>query len=89
MQLPVRLQDLELSFCDQIPTDAWEILQTANWSNLRKASFEQCFDDNTKGAEGAKHLLKALAQSAALEEHPLHWTALFVSTFRCLCRSLI
>ncbi|CAK9036660.1 Uncharacterized protein SCF082_LOCUS21814 [Durusdinium trenchii] len=62
------LEDLELSFCDQIPTDAWEILQTANWSNLRKASFEQCFDDNTKGAEGAKHLLKALAQSAALEE---------------------
>ena len=42
MQLPVQTQDLELSFCDQIPTDAWEILQTANWSNLRKVSFEMC-----------------------------------------------
>ena len=38
----------------------------------------RCFYDNTKGAEGAKHLLKALAQSAALEEHPLHPTAHFV-----------
>ena len=28
----------------------------------------RCFYERTKGAEGAKHLIKALAQSAVLEE---------------------
>ena len=54
MQLPVQTQDLELSFCDQIPTDAWEILQTANWSNLRKASFEQRLGQEIRDAQHTK-----------------------------------
>ena len=41
MQLPLQTQDLNLSRCSEIPSDAWEALQTANWSNLKKASFEQ------------------------------------------------
>ena len=147
IQLPLQMQDLDLSYCDQIPGDAWEALQTANWSNLKKAFFDmrlgqgkgvdvclstpkertqqstflhllqeplgsthaetkldpvvhrlslylvqcisvllRCFYERTKGAEGAKHLLKALAQSAALEEHPLHSTAHVVPKCSCLYR---
>ena len=41
MQLPLQTQDLGLSYCDQIPSVAWEVLQTTNWSKLKKASFEQ------------------------------------------------
>ena len=41
MQLPLQTQDLNLSGCNQIPSDAWEVLRTANWSNLQKAFFQE------------------------------------------------
>ena len=53
------LQDLDLSFCHEIPTDAWEVLETANWSNLKKASFEQRLGQE-KGVEGSSCIILLL-----------------------------
>ena len=52
MQLPLQMQDLNLSYCDQITSNAWEVLQTANWSSLKKAFFQER-PGQEKGVEGS------------------------------------
>ena len=34
-----QLENLDLSFCNQIPTGAWQKVRYAKWFNLKKANF--------------------------------------------------
>ncbi|CAK9062932.1 unnamed protein product [Durusdinium trenchii] len=61
-------EELLLPGCYEIPSDAWGALQRAQWSKLKKVNLHECFNSSTKGAEGAKDLLIALASSKELEE---------------------
>eukprot|EP00434_Breviolum_minutum_P003938 symbB.v1.2.003461.t1/scaffold194.1/size275082/22 len=62
-----QLEELDFTFCSQIPAAAWHKVRNAKWLNLKKAKFHRCFDTDTKGAEGAADLLQALSQSTQLE----------------------
>ena len=37
-----QLENLDLSYCNQIPTGAWQKVRNAKWFNLKKANFAQC-----------------------------------------------
>ena len=36
------LEELDLGFCNQIPTGAWQKVRSAKWLNLKKANFSGC-----------------------------------------------
>ena len=37
-----QLENLDLPFCNQIPTGAWQKVRNAKWFNLKKANFAEC-----------------------------------------------
>eukprot|EP00434_Breviolum_minutum_P027193 symbB.v1.2.024053.t1/scaffold2246.1/size98716/2 len=57
------LEKLNFCRCSQIPSAAWQKLRGASWTNLREANFSRCFDEDTKGADGAADLLEVLRNS--------------------------
>eukprot|EP00438_Fugacium_kawagutii_P007022 Skav233758 [mRNA] locus=scaffold1792:402073:410486:- [translate_table: standard] len=57
--------ELKLGGCAKIPGTAWAKVRGAQWPNLQKADFSECFDEE---GEGAEDLLQVLAQCEALEE---------------------
>ncbi|CAE7499239.1 unnamed protein product [Symbiodinium necroappetens] len=62
------LQELRMRYCDQIPASAWQQLEGAHWPKLTKVDFDECFDENSKGADGVAGLLTALARCPELED---------------------
>ncbi|CAL1152303.1 unnamed protein product [Cladocopium goreaui] len=62
------LETLDFDSCDQIPAAAWQRLHGADWRNLKIASFVECFDDDSKGVDGAADLLQVLGKAMTLEE---------------------
>ncbi|CAE7805864.1 unnamed protein product, partial [Symbiodinium necroappetens] len=60
--------ELGMSYCYKVPAAAWQLLATARWEQLRKADFSRCFDEDSKGAEGAAGLLSALARCRQLQD---------------------
>ncbi|CAE7865039.1 unnamed protein product, partial [Symbiodinium sp. KB8] len=62
------LQELQMSFCSEIPAAAWQQLQGATWPKLTKVEVDQCFGENSKGADGVAGLLTALARCAELKD---------------------
>ncbi|CAK9018047.1 unnamed protein product [Durusdinium trenchii] len=63
-----KLKELGLGRCTKIPSTAWNCLSEANWTQLKKADFTACFDDERKGTEGAATLLKVLQRCKQLED---------------------
>jgi len=62
------LEELNLSWCSQIPSDAWDKLQEAQWTKMRKANLRSCFNHETKGSYGANAVLQALSRCRDLED---------------------
>ncbi|CAE7232288.1 unnamed protein product, partial [Symbiodinium sp. CCMP2456] len=61
------LQELNMRDCSQVPAAAWQLLATARWEQLRKADFTLCFNQRSKGVEGAEGLLLALSRCRQLQ----------------------
>ncbi|CAE7208953.1 FBXL2, partial [Symbiodinium microadriaticum] len=66
------LQELQMSFCSEIPAAAWQQLQGATWPKLTKVEVDQCFGENSKGADGVAGLLTALARCAELKDGKIY-----------------
>ncbi|CAL1152301.1 unnamed protein product [Cladocopium goreaui] len=62
------LEELAFHRCNQIPAAAWQRLHGADWRNLKIARFDRCFDDDSKGVDGAADLLQVLGKAMTLEE---------------------
>ena len=56
MHLVLQTQDLDLSRCGQIRRDSWQVLQTSNWWNLKKADFAWRLSEE-KGVGGSTYIV--------------------------------
>ncbi|CAE7560842.1 unnamed protein product [Symbiodinium necroappetens] len=62
------LEELLMGRCSQVPAAAWQQLEGAHWPKLTTVNFDGCFDEDSKGADGAAGLLAALACCPELQE---------------------
>ncbi|CAE7221218.1 unnamed protein product, partial [Symbiodinium necroappetens] len=65
------VEELNLDLCRDVPAAVWQQLGQAQgeaFQKLRKASFKACFDERSKGVEGAAALLLALSRCQLLQE---------------------
>jgi len=64
-----QLEELNLDWCTDVPASVWQELgQRADFQLLTRASFVECFNHESEGAEGASGLLSALRACRNLQE---------------------